>query len=348
MAETEQGGSWESMMDRGEATLMSRNLYLGADTSLVIGSFLDGADDLEVRAREAHRQLLTNDFFERGEALVDEIQDSSPHVVAMQEVVKVAHRTRQGQATIDYRSVLDGILRRRGMPYEFLSSLATTVVDLGFESGDRLTFTDHLALLIRRDVQVLQTRQDRFEATQPTPGGITLRRGWMAVDCLIGGLDHRFVNTHLEVQAFPDCQARQVDELLGTVLHDPSVSTFLMGDFNTNAVGREGDPTWTPAYDSVRDAGFRDLWSEVTAPGPREGADSDPGFTCCHDPDLSVQGKGLDQRIDFIFYRGQAEIEVLDMRRVGADPASRTPNRGLWPSDHAGLVARVAVSSVGS
>jgi hypothetical protein len=44
---------------------------------------------------------------------------------------------------------------------------------------------------------------------------------------------------------------------------------------------------------------------------------------------------GLDQRIDFVFVR---DLKVLTAKIVGAHPSDH--RTGLWPSDHAGLVAR--------
>jgi len=43
----------------------------------------------------------------------------------------------------------------------------------------------------------------------------------------------------------------------------------------------------------------------------------------------------LSQRIDYVFSRGLSPEET---RLVGDKPNSRTPS-GLWPSDHAGVVA---------
>jgi endonuclease/exonuclease/phosphatase family metal-dependent hydrolase len=326
---------------------MSRNLYLGADTSLVLGSFLEGPDDLEARARDVFQQLRGNDFYERGEALVDEIQAARPHVVAMQEVVKVTHRNGSEATVVDHMAILDTILRTRGLPHRFLPAQTTTVVDLALADGGRLTFTDRLALLVRHDVRVMDLQSDRYGAEQPTPGGVTLGRGWMTVDCSIGTTICRIANTHLEVQAFPETQARQVEELMKDILSDRTLETFLMGDFNSNAEGEEGDPTWTPAHSVVRGAGFRDLWAE--APASRRAGDSPegPGHTCCHEADLSLPGKGLDQRIDFIFHRGPTEPDLKEIRRVGIHGSSRTRPGGLWPSDHAGLVACVAVPPAG-
>ncbi len=115
--------------------------------------------------------------------------------------------------------------------------------------------------------------------------------------------------------------------------------TFLLGDFNSNAASAPGDPTWTPTYDAILDAGFRDLWASAN-PGRH-----DPGLTCCDDVDVTNPDPDLQQRIDFIFLRSSESWGkaahfpgALSVEGVGVEPGSRTSPHGLWPSDHAGLV----------
>jgi len=62
----------------------------------------------------------------------------------------------------------------------------------------------------------------------------------------------------------------------------------------------------------------------------------------------------LDQRIDFVLVRrvdnpsesgklhGSMKVEV-----VGEEQADRTPTNGLWPADHAGLVATIKLPADG-
>jgi endonuclease/exonuclease/phosphatase family metal-dependent hydrolase len=46
----------------------------------------------------------------------------------------------------------------------------------------------------------------------------------------------------------------------------------------------------------------------------------------------------FDQRIDLVLIRGAAHVRNVDL--VGEEEADRTAS-GLWPSDHAGVVATV-------
>ena len=46
----------------------------------------------------------------------------------------------------------------------------------------------------------------------------------------------------------------------------------------------------------------------------------------------------LDERIDYVFVR---DADVRECRVVGDQPEDRTRPGGIWPSDHAGVVARI-------
>ncbi|MCA8921403.1 MAG: endonuclease/exonuclease/phosphatase family protein [Planctomycetes bacterium] len=95
---------------------------------------------------------------------------------------------------------------------------------------------------------------------------------------------------------------------------------LLVGDYNAR-------PT-SETYRAMRDAGWRDLWSEAR-PG-------DPGYTG------SVLGVGSPKRIDYVFARppGNAALEALRARLVG--PRTRGDS-GELISDHKALVVELSV-----
>ena len=113
-----------------------------------------------------------------------------------------------------------------------------------------------------------------------------------------------------------------------------------MGDLNSDATADPSEPSYTETYGAFVDGGFTDVWYESS---PRKR--SDTGVTCCQEdvPDVRTP----DQRIDFVLvrndklandqgrHRGFFEAEV-----IGDMESDRTPS-GLWPSDHAGVVASV-------
>jgi hypothetical protein len=49
----------------------------------------------------------------------------------------------------------------------------------------------------------------------------------------------------------------------------------------------------------------------------------------------------LRSRIDLVLIRDGVRARTAEV--IGVDPALRTPS-GLWPSDHAGVVARVMIT----
>jgi endonuclease/exonuclease/phosphatase family metal-dependent hydrolase len=98
---------------------------------------------------------------------------------------------------------------------------------------------------------------------------------------------------------------------------------ILAGDFNSRA-----DGTGTPTYNNLINAGFDDAWS---ATHPRE-----LGNTRGHDADLLNATVDLTQRLDLMLFRNK--LCALEAYVVGDEPSDRT-HSGLWPSDHAGVVA---------
>jgi hypothetical protein len=118
---------------------------------------------------------------------------------------------------------------------------------------------------------------------------------------------------------------QQAQELLdGPATTD--LPTILSGDFNSA-------PT-DPAYTRVVAAGFTDEWT-VANPG-------DPGLTAWQGPPDSIVNpvSHLYARVDYVLTRGP--FTPIDLHLVGADPSARTAS-GLWPSDHAGLVAQLGI-----
>jgi hypothetical protein len=87
------------------------------------------------------------------------------------------------------------------------------------------------------------------------------------------------------------------------------------------------DTTRSPSENRA-DRGGHDTWLAVNA--------ADPGYTCCNAENLLNPIPTMTQRIDHVL--ADWDGGVLRSRVVGIDPDNRTPS-GLWPSDHAGVVA---------
>jgi endonuclease/exonuclease/phosphatase family metal-dependent hydrolase len=184
------------------------------------------------------------------------------------------------------------------------------------------------------------------------PGGVidlSFARGFVAVDTRLRGQSYRFVDTHLEVEEpepgnpassfFQAAQAAQLIALLEATT-PPRRQLLVAGDINSSP---EDEPIGgplplpppfdqgiVPPYQQFVEAGFDDVWTLR----PR----LDPGFTCCQAADLLNEVSLLDERIDMVFTR--TEPHRASARVFGKRPADKTRS-GLWPSDHAGVGARL-------
>jgi hypothetical protein len=91
------------------------------------------------------------------------------------------------------------------------------------------------------------------------------------------------------------------------------------------------------AYNAFIAGGLSDTW---TAAGL--GA---PPLTCCHlapNDLVSDPNATYTEDPDHVFTRG-GDLSVLSTHLVGNTPSSPPPVPFIWPSDHAGVVATIAV-----
>src|SRR5262245_47583764 len=71
-----------------EVPVMSQNLYLGPDLEPVVAALSTGEPNLFIPAiSQAWATVRANDFFQRAEALADEIAEARPYLVGLQEAV---------------------------------------------------------------------------------------------------------------------------------------------------------------------------------------------------------------------------------------------------------------------
>ena len=306
-------------------TVMTRNMYFGADLSPLFGA---AASQLGPGAAAAYQQMQQSDIPGRLQADAREIASAGPDLVALQEAVLWSVTpTGQTSSTVAYDFVtgLQADLIRLGAPY----TVAAT--SDGF-SGALPVPGVGLVGLQDRDVILVRDHGNLLSVSHPTSGiyqnaltvhvagvPITVKRGWAAVDAVAGGRRFHVIATHLEAYGDPVRDA-QAQELLGLV-HASAAPTLVLGDVNSAAAGA-GSQT----YDAVRRAGLGDAWAAAN-PG-------NPGYSCCRAADL--RSGSLTQRIDMIFTRGAFQVDRSWL--VGSTAPDRTTG-GLWPSDHAGVVA---------
>lgn len=176
----------------------------------------------------------------------------------------------------------------------------------------------------------VQSAQFKNEVMVPTPVGLFPEpRVWASVDVTFHENLFRFIGTHLE----PFDPA--VRRLQGAELRNGPASTALpvviAMDSNAQAFPLPQDPT----YVDFIAAGYSDVRNELFPLAS--------GLTCCQAPLVNNPVSQLYQRIDLILTLGNIAPEAIAL--FGADPYTVTP-AGLWPSDHAGVAARLKLETV--
>ncbi|MGW8265625.1 MAG: endonuclease/exonuclease/phosphatase family protein [Longimicrobiales bacterium] len=334
----------------GEALkVLTRNMYMGGDVGLVFGADLTDPAAVAAAATAVWGQIQATDFWERAQALAAEIDEHRPHLVAIQEIPRyvVLNGAFQPVGLQDHLGILQAELA--GLPYTVaeVQENTTAVMPVILETGlHYIQYTDRIAILVRDDLTVTDTDRGTYQAHYQLAPALDLQRGWIRVSANVGGVPYHFLNTHLEVQAFAPVQAGQVQELLQSVMAGLDGVTVLVGDLNSDAEAGSGAPSWTPSYGTLIDAGFQDAW-KLDHPGR-----ATIGYTCCQEKELLNATSDLDERIDFVLIRSTDRQGSqhrfpgsIHVERVGEDEGDQTDPTGLWPSDHAGLLASFKVPS---
>jgi len=356
--------------------VMTRNLYLGADIFRVIEAAQNptpSPDGLDVPREVAavFQTMLDNDFRSRAEAIADEIAKAKPDVIGLQEVstyyiqtpgdVLIGNPLQAADLVIDFWAVLDAALQARGMYYEAFP-IANADVELPMLDPYSATFfsdvrlVDHDVVLVREGLSAGEVLSGHYAASVELDlGGIPVElvRGFVIVDVAIKDGIFRVAGTHLEPGGDPDSVLRiiqdyQMQELIGILdflsFSDPK-PIIMVGDFNSSPEDVEGEGLhpvhgplpYTPPYVQAIDAGYIDAWS--FRPGKKKPRKEKPkGFTCCQDEDLLNKKSALYERIDLIF--SSEPPKKIKAKVVGKSKKDKTPS-GLWPADHAGVVANM-------
>jgi endonuclease/exonuclease/phosphatase family metal-dependent hydrolase len=334
----------------GEALkVLTRNMYMGGDVGLVFGADLTDPASVAAAATAVWGQIQATNFPERAKALAAEIEDAGPHLVAIQEIPRyvILDDAFQPVGLQDHLGILMAELQ--GLPYTVagIQENTTAVMPVFLQTGlHYVQYTDRIAVLVREDLSVTEVDHGTYGAHYQLAPTLDLKRGWIRVSANVGGVPYHFVNTHLEVQSFAPVQAGQAQELLGAVTGDLDGVTILLGDLNSDAAAGPGASSWTPTYETLVAAGFQDAW-KLDHPGR-----SPSSFTCCQDKLLMNEESALAERIDFVLVRSAdrqgGEFRIpgsIHVEMVGGDEMDRTSPTGLWPSDHAGLLAGFQIPS---
>lgn len=334
------------------ATVMTRNLYLGADLGPILAALGTGDPNLIVgAATQTWGAVQATRPEERMAAIADEIVAADPAVVGLQEVTTwttSAYNPATGASTnpvvaYDFLDLLLDELAERGADYSEVEgatadNFASPPIPIlaGATLPTRaVQLADRDVILARSDVGVRNARTGTYENIVSFPFGgaeLPVARGWGSVDVRVGRAELRFVNSHLEAFGIPGVDAEQlrvlqVGELLAAqeALADEvgELPVVYVGDYNSRAPD-------APAYVRLLAGVGQDAWTRNHR--------GDAGETCCFDATLTDPDNPLTSRIDLVLH--SSDVKAPRATVVGEEIGDRTAS-GLWPSDHAGVVARL-------
>ena len=350
----------EAKNEGRKITVMSRNVFLGADLSPVIQATsipqaVDGAGTI-------WNELQSTRFRQRAVPLAREIKRSKADLVGLQEVALWRKQTPSDggappispigspatQVEFDFLAILKKELRdiRAGyrvvviqkefeaeLPVDPDGSDATgngPLAALGAEFDARLTMRDVILVRGASKLQLGKTRKGNFDTRyEANVGGLTIAvdRGWASVEARYRHGNKvrrfRFVNTHLEAFGSPSIREAQAKELIAGPL-DTRRQVVLVGDLNSGTT-RHNEPEQPGddlAFLALAGFGMKDKGAVQT---------------CCYD-DLFDPAAIFDHTVDHVLTK--PGLKKRSAFVTGDDRSQRTP-AGLWPSDHGGVVSRL-------
>jgi hypothetical protein len=312
--------------------VMIQNLYAGSFFQEINAA--KTPSEIIAAATLTYQHILATRPAERAVVIADKIAKLRPDFVSLHQAAIL--RTGALNAppatavTFDLLQTLLGELAAKGLRYEAVAVRP----GIDAETPTALGFNIRLAL---RDVLIV--RADLLEEDDVKLSNLQIRQyiaasndteGYSSFDVTWRGRQFRLVTTHFALLSFAVPQAL---ELVRTAANT-TLPVVLIADCNCNP-DNPTDPIFQnyPAYLLLKNAGFVDVF--------RTARPNDPGFTCCHDENLlNVTSTLMSHRIDLVQFRGPFMIE--DVQVVNASPADHT-RLGLWPSDHAGVVATLTL-----
>jgi endonuclease/exonuclease/phosphatase family metal-dependent hydrolase len=327
----------DSILGHREMTVMTLNVYFGTD----LGPLFAAKDlpELIEAVAKAWDHVQATDIPARAVSIAHEIAAAKPDLVGLQEIVQWSTGKPGAMfPRFDFLLLILEALERERCVYAPIAIMKD--LDQAGPSdmnGNFVRLEDRHAVLIRivppptrvRPFNIqAQTFSTLLKIASPVMGTLTVPRSWVTVDAMLGDKKFRLVETHIE-SLDEVVQLAQQREMVAALPSNES-AIIAMGDFNSNGNQQPGVPDNTPTYPELIAAGFEDAWTAVNH--------GDLGNTCCRVADLRNPVSELDRRLDLILTRGA--ITPISAKLVATGPACRTSS-GLWPTDHAGLLAKL-------
>jgi endonuclease/exonuclease/phosphatase family metal-dependent hydrolase len=323
-------------------TLMTQNLYLGAELAPI---FLAKSEArMTAAAALAWEQVQASEIEERAGRIAEVIVAEAADLVALQEAAQWLLGSPSAM-TVKY-DFLSSILQALQASDLFYVPIAisrnldrTAPIDM---AGTRVRVVDRDAVLLKIGATSAQVRPFNIQSesfatlmpiTSPVMGAMAVPRGWISIDAKIDECKFRLVNTHLESYDARVQMAQAAELVAGP--GNTGLPLIAVGDFNSNANQKADDEsanTSISAYGHLIGSGLQDVWASANP--------EDPGNTCCHHADLMNDASALSERIDLVLTRGG--VTPVEVKLVADQPGVRTA-AGRWPSDHAGVVAKLRI-----
>ena len=325
-----------STPDTEPLTVMTYNVYVGSSTDRLLA--VENLLQVPQEVANMYNNVIASDFPGRAAAIATSIKTYQPHLVGLQEISlirrqspgdRIAGGTVPAEEVIlDFLQILIDALQAEGLNYQIAGKVENMDVEMPMftDTGiDDVRLTDYDVMLSRSDVAISRSVTANYANMLTIEMlGLGVLRGYVAVDATVSGTTYRVVNTHLEAEAIgKESRVAQTQELVDS-LSDETLPIVLLGDFNTPA------PDGT-AYQILLSAGYIDVW-QMDSQGT--------GNTCCQAPDILNAVSGHYMRIDQIFVRNLELPTQILTHTIGDTSSERLPS-GLWPSDHAGVVAHL-------
>ncbi|WP_432408384.1 endonuclease/exonuclease/phosphatase family protein [Wukongibacter sp. M2B1] len=312
------------MFRKKHLSIMTWNIYFGADLTPLINTTPEEVPEV---VAEIFNQFNQTNFTARYESISKQIYKTRPDIIGLHEVAVWTLQSPTSLDVIDFLDILLGDLSKLGLDYNIVAINRNFRNRLPSSTGSTIGILDRDVILARSKspLKFSNIQENNFETNLVVPIGgqpFKVLRGWSSVDVCLFNHKFRLVSTHLEANS-SEVRFAQANELL----KGPGVTNLpliFIGDFNSNA---EFDESQT--YDLLIDSGFTDAWDIE---------DKGPGFTASQARNLLNPISTLNERIDLILFRNRFDVRKIN--RIGNKQRDRTPS-GLWPSDHAGVVAKL-------
>ena len=326
----------DSTPDAEPLTVMTYNVYVGSSAEPLLS--VENVLQVPIEVATMYNNVIASDFPGRAAAIAKSIKTYQPHLIGLQEISLIRRQipgdliaggaVPAEEIVMNFLQILMDALQAEGLSYQVAAQVENLDIEMPMFTDTGIVdvrLTDYDVLLARSDVAISRPTSENYANTLTIETlGLKVKRGYAAIDATVAGVTYRVVNTHLEAFA-EENRVAQTQELVD-VLGDETLPIIMLGDFNTRA------PDGT-AYRLLLSAGYVDVWQMDS-----EGT----GKTCCQDDDILNEVSDLSVRIDQIFVRNLELPTSVMTRTVGDTPSERLAS-GLWPSDHAGVVAHLAL-----